>query len=104
MTTNNDAMVRLSIKQDLTVGNVTEVLDSCERELAERPAGAVALDLCGASFLDSIGTSAVIQLYKQCQEQGRSFSVEVDSAQLRRIFQHSGLDVLLNVCLRGAAG
>ena len=95
MTKNNDSTVRLSVKQDLTVGNVTEMLDSCERVLADNPAGAVALDLCGASFVDSIGTSAVIQLYKQCQGQGRSFSVEVDSAQLRRIFQHSGLDALL---------
>ena len=50
------------------------------------------LDLADVAFMDSVGISAVIELARIAEVQGRRFSVSGRSARVERVLAATGLD------------
>jgi anti-anti-sigma factor len=55
------------------------------------------LDAAGVSFIDSVGLSVVLSLYRRCREEDGTLSLVKPSATIRRTLEISGLLEVLNV-------
>ena len=97
MSENQDQVSRLPLEGNITAERAKEIQEFCQKRIDESKTGAVVLDLKGVDFMDSVGTGVIISLYKSCAARKRPFSVEIDTPQLHRIFQFSGLAKLLSV-------
>jgi anti-anti-sigma factor len=56
-----------------------------------------AIDLEGVSFIDSVGLSVLLALYRRCREEGGNLTVVHPSDRVRRILEISGLLEVLDV-------
>ena len=97
MSENQNQASRLQLEGDITAERAKEIQEFCQKKIDESGTGAVMMDLKGVDFMDSTGTGVIIRMYKSCAARKRPFSVEIDSPQLHRIFQFSGLAKLLSV-------
>jgi anti-anti-sigma factor len=55
------------------------------------------LDAGGVSFIDSVGLSVLLALYRRCREEDGTISLVQPSPQIRRTFEISGVLEVLNV-------
>ena len=55
------------------------------------------LDAAGVSFIDSVGLSVFLALYRRCQEEDGTIALVRPSTQIRRTLEISGLLEVLNV-------
>ena len=66
-------------------------------EVVEMPRGALLIDLCDCTFIDSLGVEAVVRAAKGMHERDRSLAVATSSPQIRRVLSLTGADELLDV-------
>jgi anti-sigma B factor antagonist len=60
-------------------------------------AGPVAVDLSGASFLDSSGLGAILSAFRRANELGRGFAVVAQARPIMNVLTLTGLDKVLEV-------
>ena len=66
-------------------------------EIAADSQGALLIDLCDCTFIDSLGIAAIVGGSKAMLERGRAVAVAVSSPQVRRILALTGADELLPI-------
>jgi anti-sigma B factor antagonist len=66
-------------------------------EVVALPRGALVIDLCDCTFIDSLGIAAVVRASKGMRERGRRIAVAASSPQVRRTLALTGADELLEV-------
>ena len=49
--------------------------------------GALSLDLCGVTFIDSCGIRALVALYKRCEREGSALRIDGCSPQAERVLR-----------------
>lgn len=73
-------------------------LDARLTEVLEASGGALLIDLCGCTFIDSLGIAAVVRRSREMLGQGRAVAVAVPSPQVRRTLALTGVDAILQIC------
>ena len=66
-------------------------------EVLTKSDGALLIDLCDCTFVDSLGIAAVVQGSKAMLEQGRTVAVAASGPQVRHVFALTGADELLSL-------
>ncbi len=88
------ALVALAGEIDVsTVGQLYEQLAALHREGVAH----VALNMSEVTFVDSTGLSFLVSLHKRMESIEGELIVFSPSAELRRLFQITGLDLYLNI-------
>jgi anti-sigma B factor antagonist len=82
----NSEELRLAPKGDLVASTVEEHRTSMMKAL-EAPGGKVVLDLSAVEFIDSLGISLVLGLFKSCQKSGAAFRIENVKPDILRVFK-----------------
>jgi anti-anti-sigma factor len=57
----------------------------------------VVLDLAQVSFMDSTGLSVIVTEHKRLQHSGGSLTIFAPPSSVRRLFEITGLDVILDI-------
>ncbi len=65
--------------------------------VAEPPASCLLIDLCGCSFIDSLGIAAVVGGVRAMFEKGRAAAIACDSPGVRRTLALTGVDEVADV-------
>jgi anti-sigma B factor antagonist len=78
--------LRLTPKSDLVASTVEEHRASMMKAL-EDPGEKVVLDLTGVEFIDSLGITLVLGLFKSCQKSGAAFRIEGVKPDILRVFK-----------------
>ena len=73
-------------------------LDVRLNEVLEATGGALLIDLCGCTFIDSLGIAALVRGSREMLGQGRAVAVAVPSPQVRRTLALTGVDSILEIC------
>ena len=73
-------------------------LDTRLDEVLDSATGALLIDLCGCTFIDSLGIAALVRGSREMLAQGRAVAVAVPSPQVRRTLSLTGVDSILEVC------
>lgn len=60
-------------------------------------AGPVAVDLTGASFLDSSGLGAILSAFRRSNELGRGFALVAEARPIMNVLTLTGLDKVLEI-------
>ncbi|MFC4003266.1 STAS domain-containing protein [Prauserella oleivorans] len=89
-------IVRAKGEIDLgTVGQLDSALDAaCDKVT---PPMSVVADLTGITFLASSGLSSLVRTHERCAEQGTPLRVLVGNRSVRRGFEVTGLDQMLDI-------
>jgi len=78
--------LRLTPKGDLVASTVDDQRASMMKAL-EAPCTQVVLDLSSVEYLDSLGITLVLGLFKSCQKAGTAFSIECVKPDILRVFK-----------------
>jgi anti-sigma B factor antagonist len=66
-------------------------------EVVAMPRGALLIDLCDCTFIDSLGVATVVRAAKGMRERDRPLAVATSSPQVRRVLALTGADEILDV-------
>ena len=72
-------------------------LDVRLRAAAEPPAGALVIDLCGCSFIDSLGIATVVAGARAMLDRERPAAIACDHPSVRRTLSLTGVDGVVEV-------
>ena len=78
--------LRLTPKSDLVASTVDDQRASMMKAL-ESAGDKVVLDLSSVEYLDSLGITLVLGLFKSCQKSGAAFSIEGVKPDILRVFK-----------------
>jgi len=67
-------------------------------EVLEGTSGALLIDLCGCTFIDSLGIATLVRGSREMLDRGRAVVVAVPSPQVRRTLALTGVDSILQIC------
>ncbi len=79
-------VLRLTPKGNLVASTVEEHRTSMMKAL-ESARDKVVLDLASVEFIDSLGITLVLGLFKSCQKSGAAFSIEAVRPDILRVFK-----------------
>ena len=65
--------------------------------VAAPPASCLLIDLCGCSFIDSLGIAAVVGGVRAMVDRGRAAAIACDSPRVRRTLELTGIDGIAEV-------
>ncbi len=80
------AALRLTPKGDLVASTVEDQRASMMKAL-ETAGDKVVLDLSAVEYIDSLGITLVLGLFKSCQKSGAAFSIEAVKPDILRVFK-----------------
>ena len=88
--------LRLRVRGELDLATSPALGETLEREI--RDGKSVVVDLSDVTFIDSAGLHTLMRAARLCEANGGGFSVSPGlPAQVRRVFQITGLDALLPI-------
>ena len=73
-------------------------LDARLNEVLEATGGALLIDLCGCTFIDSLGIAALVRGSREMLAQDRAVALAVASPQVRRTLSLTGVEAILQIC------
>ena len=88
-------VVTLTVTGEIDFGSARELRDAAERARASCP-DRLFVDLAGVTFCDSAGLSALLRLWDDCTLAGGHMFIVNPARCVRRVFEMTGLDRILD--------
>lgn len=94
-TENIDDIVVVNVTGEVDAHTADQVRSAIEAGIA--PGARLLVDLSGVSFLDSTGLGVFVTVLKHLREQDGSLDLVVTSPRVMKVFELTGLDVLIPI-------
>jgi anti-sigma B factor antagonist len=99
-----DGAYVVTLRGEIDAFSSPSLRDDLRRLVEEQDAHLVVVDLSNVTFLDSSALGALVGLLRRLRERGGQLRIVQPATAARRIFEHTGLDAVLDLYEdRGAA-